>query len=233
MIIYNSPGSTGSLATEGDFYNFFILEFYPASFNPNATDPCAASDGSTDASNSTSTLSNSTSATTTSADATVTATSWPDSAYPNNTDIYQPGLYPNGGGFLTGYFLHNISTAILSIPSFDISGDDIQTFSDTVQKFLNASHTAEMKTVLIDLQQNLGGDTLLAVNTFKHFFPSNDTFRGSRLRAHPAADIIKNTFTTYYTTSQSANSSTYDALSASDFVSTDRLNAETDRNFTS
>ena len=233
VAIYNSPGPTGPLATGGDFYNFFVLGFYPASFNPNATDPCAASDGSTDASNSTSTLSNSTSATTTSAGDTVTATSWPDSAYPNNTDIYQPGLYPDGGGFLTGYFLKNISTAVLSIPTFDMSGDDIQTFSDTVQKFLNASHAADMKTVLIDLQQNLGGDTLLAVDTFKHFFPSNDTFRGSRLRAHPTADIIGNTFTTYYTTSQSANSSTYDALSASDFVSTDRLNAETGRNFTS
>lgn len=53
------------------------------------------------------------------------------------------------------------------------------------------------------------------------------------MRAHATADIIGNTFTTYYTTSQSANSSAYDALSASDFVSTDRLNAETGRNFTS
>lgn len=221
VAVYNSPGPTGPLATGGDFYNFFVLGFYPPSFNPNATDPCAASDGSTNAS----------SLTSTSADATVTATSWPDSAYPNNTDIYQPGLYPDGGGFLTGYFLKNISTAVLSIPSFDMSGDDVQTFSDTIQKFLNASHAANMKTVLIDLQQNLGGDTLLAVDTYKHFFPSNDTFRGSRLRAHPTADIIGNAFTTYYTTA--ANSSTYDALSASDFVSTNRLNVETGRNFTS
>ena len=233
MAIYNSPGPTGPLATGGDFYNFFVLGFYPPSFNPNATDPCAASEGSTNASSLTSTLSNSTSTTTTSAGAIVRATSWPDSAYPNSTDIYQPGLYPDGGGFLTGYFLKNISTAVLSIPSFDMSGDDVQTFSDTVQKFLNASHAADMKTVLIDLQQNLGGDTLLAVDTFKHFFPSNDTFRGSRLRAHPTADIIGNTFTKSYTIDRSANSSTYDALSASDFVSTDRLNAETGQNFTS
>ena len=79
----------------------------------------------------------------------------------------------------------------------------------------------------------MGGDTLLAVDTFKHFFPSNDTFRGSRLRAHPTLDVIGNTFTKHYTTAQLANSSTYDALSASDFVSTDRLNVETGRNFTS
>lgn len=233
LAIYNSPGPTGPLTTGGDFYNFFVLGFYPASFNPNATDPCAASEDPTDTSNSTSISSNSTSTNTTSAGPDATATSWPDSAYPNNTDIYQPGLYPAGGGFLTGYFLKNISTAVLSIPTFDMSGNDIQTFSDTVQKFLNASHAAGMKTVLIDLQQNLGGDTLLAIDTFKHFFPSQDTFRGSRLRAHPTADVIGNTFTTFYATGKSANSSEYDALSVSDFVSTDRLNAGTDQNFTS
>ena len=229
MAIYNSPGPTGPLATGGDFYNFFVLGFYPASFNPNATDPCATSDGS----NSTASSTNSTSTNTTGTGASATATSWPDSAYPNNTDIYQPGLYPNGGGFLTGYFLRNISTAVLSIPTFDMSDDDIQTFSDTVQKFLNASHAAGMKKILIDLQQNLGGDTLLAVDTYKHFFPANDTFRGSRLRAHPTADVIGNTFTTYYQNNESANSSVYDALSVSDWVSTDRLNAETGQNFTS
>ena len=236
VAIYNSgpgPAATGPLATGGDFYNFFVLGFYPASFDANATDPCAASDGTTDSSNSTTTSVNSTSTNTTSTGAGATATSWPDSAYPDNTDIYQPGLYPYGGGFLTGYFLKNISTAVLSIPTFDMSGDDVQTFSDTVQSFLNASHAAGMKKVLIDLQQNLGGDTLLAIDTFKHFFPANDTFRGSRLRAHPIADVIGNTFTTYFQTNQSANSSVYDALAASDWVATDRLDANTGQNFTS
>ena len=230
VAIYNSPGPTGPLATGGDFYNFFVLGFYPASYDENAPDPCAASDGST---NSTAASTNSTSTNTTDTGAAATATSWPDSAYPNKTDIFQPGLYPDGGGFLTGYFLKNISTAVLSIPTFDMADDDIQTFSDTVQSFLNASHAAGMKKILIDLQQNLGGDTLLAVDTFKHFFPSNDTFRGSRLRAHATADVIGNTFTTYFQNNQSANSSVYDALSVSDWVATDRLNAETGVNFTS
>ena len=70
--------------------------------------------------------------------------------------------------------------------------------------------------ILIDLQQNLDGDTLLAIDTFKHFFPSNDTFRDNRLRAHPQADVIDNTFTAYYESNQSINGSLYDALSASD-----------------
>ncbi len=216
VAVYNSPGPTGPLATGGDFYNFFVLGFYPASFDVNAPDPCAAVVNATDSSNST-----------------ATSTSWPDTAYPTNADISQPSLYPYGGGFLTGYFLGNISTAVLSIPSFAMSGDDVQRFSDTVQDFLNASHAAGMQKILIDLQQNLGGDTLLAIDTFKHFFPSNDTFRGSRLRAHPQADVIGNTFTAYYESNQSINGSLYDALSASDWVSTDRLNAETGQNFTS
>lgn len=33
--VYNSPGPTGPLATGGDFYNLFVLGFYPASYDPN------------------------------------------------------------------------------------------------------------------------------------------------------------------------------------------------------
>ena len=224
LAIYNRPGPTGPLATGGDFYNFFVLGFHPALFDPNAPDPCAA----------TTTSDNSTAATnTSSSNAATTATSWPDSAYPTTADIYQPNLYSYGGGFLTGYFLKNISTAVLSIPTFQMYGNDTKTFADTVRDFLNTSHAAGFKHVLIDLQQNFGGDTLLAVDTFKHFFPSNDTFRGSRLRAHPTADVLGNTFTTYFATNRSPNSSVYDAVAASGWVATDRLNAATNQNFTS
>lgn len=237
--IYNSPGPTGPLSTGGDFYNFFVLGFYPASYDPDAPDPCATSDNAsaaapTSAAAAAAATSTSSSPTSTSlSEATPSVTSFPDSAYPNETDIFQPNLYPSGGGFLTGYLLKDISTAVLSIPTFDMQGDDIQTFSDTVQTFLDAAHAAGMSKVLIDLQQNLGGDTLLAVDTFKHFFPSNDTFRGSRLRAQPFADVIGNTLTNYYQDGQSTNSSAYDALSGSEFVSTDRIDVETNQNFTS
>ena len=235
--IYNSPGPTGPLSTGGDFYNFFVLGFYPASYEPDTPDLCATSDNASATSpTSAAAAATSTSSSPTStslSEATPSVTSFPDSAYPNNTDVFQPNLYPSGGGFLTGYFLKDISTAVLSIPTFDMQGDGIQTFSDTVQTFLDAAHAAGMSKVLIDLQQNLGGDTLLAVDTFKHFFPSDDTFRGSRLRAQPFADVIGNTFTTYYQDGQSPNSSVYDALSGSEFVSTDRIDVETNQNFTS
>ncbi|KAI9709404.1 MAG: hypothetical protein M1812_007681 [Candelaria pacifica] len=224
LAYYDSLGPTGPLATGGDFYNFFVLGFYPDSYDPDAPDPCAASDGS----------SNDTIPTnTTSGNAIPTATSWPNSSYPSTADIFQPNLYPFGGGFVTGYFLEEISTAVLSIPTFSMSENDTQTFSDTIGRFLNSSHAAGLKHILIDLQANSGGDTLLAVDTFKHFFPANDTFRGSRLRAHPMADVLGNTFTNYFTSNEAPTSEVYNALAANAWVATDRLNAATGQNFSS
>lgn len=230
--IYHSPGPTGPLATGGDFYNFFVLGFYPASYDPDTDtpDPCAAMNGATNA-NPTNTTSSTTN--TTSSDNTPTATSWPDTAYPPIADVFQPDLFPDGGGFVTGYFLKNISVAVLSIPTFQMSGNDTQTFSDTIGNFLTRAHEAGMTKVLIDLQQNLGGDTLLAIDTYKHFFPSNDTFRGSRLRAQPFADVIGNTATIYFDTNRSPNATVYDAVASNVWVATDRLNAVTNQNFTS
>ena len=116
------------------------------------------------------------------------------------------------------------------------------TFTPSAIKFINGKdtttyltqfHTAGLSKVLIDLQQNLGGDTLLAVDTFKHFLPSNDTFSGSRLRAQPLAGVIGNTFTTFFQDQKSKISSVYDDLRPSDFVSTSRIDVETNQDFTS
>lgn len=51
------------------------------------------------------------------------------------------------------------------------------------------------------------------------------------MRAHATADVLGNTFTNYY--SPSLNETYYDALSASDWVATDRINTNTNQNFTS
>lgn len=150
-------GPTGPFATGGDFYNIFVLRLYPVSFDPNAPNPCDPTDATTN--------------TSTASEASVTTpttTSWPGSAYPSTADVFQPNLYPVGGGFVIGYFLKDISMAVLSIPTFDMPGNDTQTFSDTVGKFLSGSHAAGIQRILIDLQQNSGGDSLLAVDTFKH-----------------------------------------------------------------
>lgn len=147
LALYNSPGPTGPLETGGDFYNFFVLGFYPASFDPNATDTT------------------STSTTSTSSTATPTPTGWDNFAYPAKADVVQPDLAY--GGVLTGYFSKDTLTGVLSIPSFEAFGDTVGTFSTTVGEFVKRSKEVGMKKIVIDLQQNSGGDGLLAYDTFK------------------------------------------------------------------
>ena len=176
LAFYNSQGDTGPLATGGDFYNFFVLGLYPASYNTNDSDSgsnasAAATSGSPAAATSTAPASQS---------STASATSWDNPAYPSNPDVVQPDL--GNSGVVSGYFLKDISTAVLSIPSFDASGDAVQDFSDTVGNFLNQSKQAGMQKVLVDVQHNSGGVTFLAIDAFKQFFPSIDPFGGSRLR---------------------------------------------------
>ena len=69
--------------------------------------------------------------------------------------------------------------------------------------------------------------------TGSQFFPQTDPFGGSRLRAHPTADVLGDTFTSYFEANKAPNSSVYDGLAASEWVATDRLDAETGQNFTS
>lgn len=167
---YNGPENTGPLVTGGDFYNFFVLGFYPASYDPNAFQASGPTPSAT--------------ADQTSSDTTETASPTPTSlgnpAYPDNPDIYQPDI--GSTGILTGYFLRDISTAVLSIPSFQAFDIAVQSFSDTVGQFLTQSKEAGMKKILIDLQENGGGDTFLAIDTFKQVeLPSP--------RYHSGADI--------------------------------------------
>ena len=221
LAIYNSPGATGPLETGGDFYNFFVLGFYPASYDPFAT---------TTTSDSAPSATSTETSTATSATATATPTSWPDIAYPQDPDVVQPDL--TFGGVVTGYFLRDISVAVLSIPTFSAFGTAVADFSNTVAEFLQKAKDDGLSKVLIDLQQNAGGDTLLAYDTFKQFFPTTEPFAGSRMRAHEAADVLGTTLTDEYDT-QTLNDTFYYELSANEWVATDRLNADTSQNFTS
>lgn len=170
VAIYNSQGETGPLATGGDFYNFFVLGLYPASLDLDSDSDGEGSDsGGTDVEQSQTvgspTDTSSVGSDASSASASATPTSWSSSAYPSSPDISQADL--GNTGVLTGYFLEDISTAVLSIPSFLAYGDAVVTFSDTIGKFLKRSKKAGMKKVLIDLQQNAGGINLLAIDAFK------------------------------------------------------------------
>ncbi|KAI1146194.1 hypothetical protein F4825DRAFT_441452 [Nemania diffusa] len=232
--IYLSQGPTGPLETGGDFYNFFVLGFYPADFDPySESDSSDDDDGDDSGSNASSTASSdipSSSTTVSQPAATTAASGWDNPAYPLTPDVAQPGLSTVGGGYLSGYFLRASSIAVLSIPSFDEYGDSIDSFRSTVQEFIQQARAAGMTKVVIDAQQNVGGQPLLAIDTFQSFFPNVQPFAGSRMRAHYAADVMGDTDTGFWE-SQGIDDPYYDSLAASEWVVTDRIDAATGQSF--
>lgn len=220
LAVYYDPGDTGPLETGGDFYNFFVLGLYSASYDPDSD----TSDGSSD--------SNSAAATTTASSAAATPSLRNNPAYPTVPDVAQQDLGTFGGGFISGYFLKESSIAVLSIPGFDEADDAVDTFSSTIANFVSSAITAGMKKVVIDLQQNYGGDTLLAFDTFKQFFPTIEPYGGSRVRAHDSANIMGSTITGYWDSLTEDDEDFY-TLIANEWVVTDRINAATNQNFTS
>ena len=150
--VYNSMGPTGPLATGGEFYNVFVLGLYPVSLTQMLQ--------------------------------TLAILQMQQQILQPHRKLPLPHpLLLHGQGrhiqlpLMFSSRIHipmeealqlDLSTAVFSILTFDMSDNDTQTFSDTVRKFLSESHAAEIKRFLIDVQQNSGGDSLLAVDTFKH-----------------------------------------------------------------
>ncbi|KAI0965274.1 hypothetical protein F4678DRAFT_339509 [Xylaria arbuscula] len=242
--IYLSQGPTGPLQTGGDFYNFFVLGFYPADFDPygNSNDGDETEDSSSGDGESTTSMIATSSAPSPSSTAPpqVTMTGWNNSAYPSTPDVAQEDLGTFGGGFLSGYFLRESFIAVLSIPSFDEYGDALKTFQSTVNEFILKAKLAGMKKVVIDVQQNVGGQPLLAIDAFQRFFPNIQPFAGSRMRAHYSADVMGTVDTTFFDNLTSGDPyytslipAYYDPLSANEWVVTDRIDATTGQNFSS
>lgn len=128
-----------------------MLGLAPESYNATAYfDSLAASEGSED--NSTSSLPE--------------VTHWANRAYPNTTLVHQEDL--GNTGFVTGYLLDDISTAVLSIPSFN---SDVEPFSEVLRNFIANASDAEAKRLIIDLQQNDGGQTSLALEAYRWVWP--------------------------------------------------------------
>ena len=90
---------------------------------------------------------------------------WDSDAYPQKPDVVQANL--GSGGYLTGYFFSEQSLAVLSLPSFDMGGVNAQTFSASVSDFISNATAAGLQHVLIDVQSNGGGDSLLSTELFK------------------------------------------------------------------
>ena len=211
LAIYNNPDPTGPLETGGDFYNYFVLGLLPASYDSSSIPDDSEDDDDTSVGS-------------TSLTSFFNASS---GAYPSNPDITQPDLSVEGGGVLTGYFLHDVSVAVLSVPTFEQSGDDIGNFSQIVADFIDGAKQAGLSKVVIDLQQNTGGTDELVFDMFHQFFPTMEPFAGSRRRSHELANILGSATTGYFDQSHD------ETVSADEWVVTDRLNAETGQNFTS
>ncbi|GME24189.1 putative peptidase s41 family protein [Neofusicoccum parvum] len=221
VALYNNPAHTGPLSTGGDFYNYFVLGLVPDSYNESVypvpeADPDDDSDATDD-----------------------TLTNWFDAsfkAFPSNPDVVQDGLSSSGGGIVTGYLLNESSTGVLSIPSFDMYGDYIGSFAQAVIGFINQAQAANTSRIVIDLQQNLGGQSLLAYDTYKRFFPDGDAYRGSRRRSHEMANTLGRATTNYWDSLEPGTAdydNFYQLLAADEWVVTDRLNADTGANFSS
>ena len=230
LAIYNSQGPTGPLQTGGDFYNFFVLGFYPADFEPSQLNDSSTSDAASTTSEAS--AAPTAAATSTAPSATVTASSWNNSAFPTTPDVAQEDLGTFGGGFVSGYFLNSSSTGALSIPSFGESGSEIATFQQAIGDFISKSKGKGLEKVVIDVQQNVGGQVFLAYDTFKQFFPNIDPFGGSRMRAHSSGNVMGQTVTDYWTTLNGGDQDYY-ALAANEWLATVRINAATGENFTS
>lgn len=221
LAVYNNVEYTGPLTTGGDFYNYFVLGLLPASYDPDNTP--AAFKFNTSATNSTE----------------PDTKSWYETsskAYPDDPVIVQKDLSIQGGGVITGYFLDDNSTGVLSIPSFSQIGWDIGNFSESISDFITQAQDAGISRVIIDLQQNYGGQAELAFVTFKQFFPDLYPFAGSRRRSHELANVLGSAITGFWNSlsleDESQQARKYQDI-ADEWVVTPRLNAETGKNFTS
>lgn len=159
-----------------------------------------------------------------------------DGAYPDNPDIFQPELSVTAGGILTAYFFEDISTGIISIPSFSQYGVNLETFAQTVGDFIDGGKAKNLSRVVIDLQQNEGGSVLLALTAFKQFFPEIDPFGGSRRRSHRAGNILGlsiNGWWDWLDINNKVHRYWRQRYAANEWVVTDRVNTRTGKNFTS
>lgn len=178
LATYSIPEDTPKITSGSDLYKIFVLgdstdvdyNSAPSAF-PTATAAATSSGLSFPDSTSTATPVDDTSAAAASSSTAVAtaapaqATSWEYFPYPPDPVTVQPNL--GDGGIITGYFLNDGVTAVLSIPSFDVSDEAIISFSTTIGDFIQKSKDAQKERFIIDLQRNAGGGNLLAVDTFK------------------------------------------------------------------
>lgn len=165
MSLYYTHIDTGPLETGGDFYNFFVLGWYPDSFDPYSTND--TTDDTTATGTPSSSIVSSPSSTPASSELPVVPSPEYTAPYPPLVDVVMGPNLQFDGMSLRGYFLNQSSLAVLVIPSFTYYGNNAEAFSAAVKSFIRRSRRAGLRKVVIDVQQNAGGETLLAIETFK------------------------------------------------------------------
>lgn len=243
LSIYNELEDTGPLTTAGDFYNYFVLGLLPASYDPDKQwwPDLETDDSSSDDSSDNSTVIDPFQSLCSSGNP--TDVNWCNTsfgAYPNDPVVVQTDLAVTGGGVVTGYFLDDISTGVLSIPSFYQYDPNTEQFDLSIQYFIANATKNNISRVVIDLQQNTGGTVYLAFNTFKQFFYSIDPYAASRIRSHELANILGGAFSEWWKELENdldgndgANGINYNYTAAEEWVAVNRINAATGREFTS
>lgn len=106
---------------------------------------------------------------------------------------------------------------MLSVPSLDMFGGALKTAQSAADEFINMSKAGNVEKIVIDLQQNTGGEALLAFDLFKRFFPNIDPYGASRMRAHHAADVMGSYLTAYYA-GLSTQDPDYEVLAADEWI---------------
>ncbi|KAF2799804.1 hypothetical protein K505DRAFT_413446 [Melanomma pulvis-pyrius CBS 109.77] len=242
LALYDEPYHTGPLTTPGDFYNYFVLGYTPASFDPeNPGEQWWPNEEIEEGGNTTEPVPEPALPDYGCADGTPLLPNWCDDtrgAYPNDPVVAQEDLSTIKGGIVTGYILNDISTGVLSIPSFWETGNDTNNFFKAVDNFISIASTKKVSRIVIDLQQNRGGLTLLALSVFKRFFYEIDPpYTGSRIRSHELANTLGNTYSEWWDGLENGEDGAlnplYKPLSSSEWVVTNRINEATSTNFTS
>lgn len=230
LAYYTYPLDAGPIATSGDMYNFFALGLCPA-VNGTPAHPVPESnvvgkrDGQTDGDEG-DLLEPS------GDDGSLAVES--NGAYPEHPDVVQPDLQISGGGIVTGYFLHRLSTGVLSLPSFSQYGDYLSNFTQNVQEFIDVAVKNNLSKIIIDIQQNSGGEVVLVMDTFLRFFPGREPFAGRRRRSHHLGNIIGNATTNWWNRlkpESEDDASKWELGLVDEWVITPRIDAETEKNF--
>ncbi|KZM24592.1 serine-type peptidase [Ascochyta rabiei] len=241
IAIYVEDSYTGPLTTPGDFYNYFVMGLVPADFDESAPSVWWPAEYNITWNSSNLVAPPTESNLHCSSDAGLVK-NWCSvsngliEAYPNDPVVVQRDLSIVGAGVVSGYIMEDISTGILSIPSFYQGENHVNSFSDAIDEFIGNATAKNTKRVIIDLQQNGGGLILLALRTFKKFFPTISPYTGSRIRSHEIADILGTAYTKWWQsldTSLDQQSDDHEFFAASEWVATNRINAATGLEFNS